>query len=230
MVLLSISATPERVVVLDFKGEAQPGEKTLITDLIATKIDKYGLEVLTASDVREAVDLQAQGATLGCETDASCLADIASAMGAKYVVFGSIGRLGKNFLININIFDQTSAQSAARETIQAENLDVLPAKIDDGVTRLMSRIVQVAPPPAPPPAAPMNPMVIGGGAALGVGGLAALGFGVGALVFDGSAGAATSRKDFEDARGAGIGCLVGAGIGAAVGAAGGAVLGFALAE
>jgi hypothetical protein len=229
-ILLSLSAAPERVVVLDFKGDVSPSEKQLIGDLIATKIDKLGLDVLTAADVREAVNLQAQSETLGCEADSSCLAEVASAMGAKYVVFGSIGRLGKNFVINVNLFDQSNAHSAARETIRAENLDVLPEKIDAGVTALVANI---APAQAPPPATPepaMNPMMLVGGGALGVGGLATLVFGIGTVLFDGAAGEATTRSDFDGAQSAGILCLAGTGVGAAVAATGGVILAMTLAE
>jgi hypothetical protein len=209
-----------KVVLLDLKGDVSASDKAVITDLIATLMTKRGLDVLTASDVRQVADLAAQSATMGCDLDSSCLADVANAMGAKYVVFGSAGRLGRNYLVSVNLFDQSLAQSAARETIRAADLDALPQQIEEGVGRLVDKIAAPAVVPPPPPPKQLDLMFIGGASALGIGLAATGGLGIATFVFDNAAGNATTRKTFDDARGAGLGCLAGTAAAAAVAAAG----------
>jgi hypothetical protein len=140
--------------------------------------------VLTRSDIQQAIDLEMQKQAAGCD-DESCLAEIAGALGARYVIFGSAGTLGKLHLINLSVYDSVKATSVARKDVQAENLESLPPLIEKAVAELFDMAApsltakKVEKPVAQADSTAetsdkklLSPMFIGGGmtAAVGVGG------------------------------------------------------------
>lgn len=89
------------------------------------------LEVLSTADLRQMVELEAGRAAAGCDTT-SCLTEIAGAMGARYVVFGSVSGLGSRYLMRANLFDAFAAQPVAREQARARDdaeLDVVARQV-----------------------------------------------------------------------------------------------------
>lgn len=55
---------------------------------------------------------------MGCG-DSSCLAEIAGAMGAEFVVFGDVGKLGETFVINLNLFDNNAVRPSVGRSCAA---------------------------------------------------------------------------------------------------------------
>ena len=143
------------------------GIPSIVGDSLVVRLTSFsGLEVLSSEDVRRLADLDASRQTLGCD-EASCLAELASALGAEVIVYGSIGTLGRIVVVNLSIFDSKSAKSVARETVQAHTLEELPQLVDGAVNKLVARIPGVATTqPGPPPRSlPVLPAV---GAVVGV--------------------------------------------------------------
>ena len=67
------------------------------------------VELMTAQDLSSMVDLEADRQATGCAST-SCLAEVAGAMGTRYVVFGSVGRVGDFTLVELNLFDSHDAK------------------------------------------------------------------------------------------------------------------------
>lgn len=60
-----------------------------LTNLVTIALSESPrFEVVASSDVREVIALEAERQALGCESDTSCLAEVAGAMGA---LFGAVG-------------------------------------------------------------------------------------------------------------------------------------------
>lgn len=184
------------------------GAARLLTDAVAVALQKHdALDVLTSDDVRRAVDLEAQRQTLGCD-QSSCLAEVAGALGAALVVYGSVGSLGDDVALTLNLFDSTAASSAGRVLVRAPSVGVLadrvPAAVDDLLARrgpassrrrvlvldlATTDAAAAGPTSTAPPLAPataveegeMSWLVVGGGAAAGLG-LLAVGVGAAAAV------------------------------------------------
>jgi len=146
------------VIVLDLQptnADAQTAQ--LITDLVAVSLGRTKhFQVLTSEDVRSVVALEAEKHALGCD-DASCLAEIAGAMGADYVLHGSVGALGALFVVNLNLFDSQQAKSIGRESAQVTDRAKLPAAIDEMTKILIVELVPEAPVAVSEPAAPSAP-------------------------------------------------------------------------
>ncbi|MDP2339523.1 MAG: hypothetical protein Q8O67_01085 [Deltaproteobacteria bacterium] len=185
----------------------------VLTELIASAAaQRVGVDVLTSEDVRRAVDLEANRQSLGCAAS-SCLAEIASAMGARIVLYGSVSKLGDDEqIVTLNLFDSGTATSSGRASLRGADLKALVAQIDGVVgplvdkalagapsttkTRLLVLDVELRAPataaaviPAPPPEPPLRWMMWAG---VGAAALGAAGVVVGG-VYDANAAAADAR-------------------------------------
>ncbi|MDP2340943.1 MAG: hypothetical protein Q8O67_08300 [Deltaproteobacteria bacterium] len=77
------------------------------------------VSVLTSDDLRRAMNLEADRQAQGCDEAASCLAEIAAAMDARLVVYGTVDVLEDQLLVQLNVFDAHSAQGLGRVTARA---------------------------------------------------------------------------------------------------------------
>jgi hypothetical protein len=130
------------VLVLEIEHEEENArEAALLNTVIADELeDQRGLEVITTADIQKALELEGERQALGCDKEQeSCLSEIADAMGAQYVVFGELGRLGQSFVVTLSVYDSVKARSAGREVIQSPTLDVLPARIAEVIDELFPR-------------------------------------------------------------------------------------------
>src|SRR5688572_14276841 len=102
---------PARVLVLEPTGdEVEASVRAAVASLVSIELAKnQGLEVVASTDVKKMAALEAEKQTLGCDDAGSCLAELAGAMGARYVVFGDAAKLGSLTVINLSLFDSTAA-------------------------------------------------------------------------------------------------------------------------
>ena len=116
----------------------------LVGEALASQLAKSALlEVLTAGDIKSALDLEAQKRALECG-DESCLAEIASALGAEYVVSGSVGTIGALTVVNVAMMNGKTAASMGRESVEAKNAEELLASTRSAADRLGALITGVA--------------------------------------------------------------------------------------
>lgn len=182
-----------KILVMDLaaEGAVDPGTVQTLTGIISAELAGYlALDVMANADVRRMLELEGQKQSVGCG-DSSCLADIAGAMGARLVVFGSLGKLGDSLVVHLNLYDSDKATSVGRQFVEAKDVAELPKLLRPKLRALLERIFQeeglVMPPappeepttpPPPPPKKPKDPgivpwVVMGGGAVAIVGGAAA---------------------------------------------------------
>jgi hypothetical protein len=121
---------------------------TTLTSLVTIAAGEDArFDVLSSADLKDMVALEGDRASLGCdESTASCLAEVAGAMGARLVVFGALGVLGEDLLVTLNLFDSRAGISAGRVVIRGRDAGALADQIPASVQKLLSRI------PGTPPA------------------------------------------------------------------------------
>jgi TolB-like protein len=184
-------ATPTRVLVLDLarEGDVAVGVVENVTALVSANLATYPeLDVVANADVRQMMALEGTKQEMGCG-DTSCLAELAGALGARFVVFGSVGRLGTKTILHINLFDSSTTQSTGREFVEVTDPGELPAVLPPHIRKLLTRTYaelgftlppeRVAVVAAPVERSPLPMVLVGGGAAaVVVGGIVAA---VGAL-------------------------------------------------
>lgn len=221
LLLLSLAlATPEngRVLVMDIEGvgveAADADAATRVVAAAAAEVE--GVSVMSAADIRRLAALEADRLNAGCEEDTSCLAEIAGAMGAEQVLFGSLSRLGSTTTVVLSLYDARTTR-VSRRSFDVTDAGALPPLLRTATAGLLGD-----------PGAVVAPAV--GGPSAGV---ITLGTGLGLLVVGGAtAGIAEVMVQDPGGDGAakgtwqtvGLGALGGAVVGLLVAGVGGALM------
>ncbi|MCC7073781.1 MAG: hypothetical protein IT383_20900 [Deltaproteobacteria bacterium] len=209
------------MLALDVESvNVSPDTARVVTQLVVAALSEVeGLEHTTQGDLRRLANLEAAKQAMDC-SDASCLSEIADAMGARGVMFGSVTEVGASLSITLSLFDSRGA-AMTRRTVDVRDLEEARVALRPAVREIVIEAGLVAP-PAPPSAS------FTAGATLAAGG--------GVLLVGGGATAAVCELLLRDAgrpgpekellQGLGLlGVGVSAG-GLVVGAVGGVLLGF----
>jgi len=182
-----------RLLVLDLaaEGGVDPSLVRTVAALVSADLATYrDLNVIDGADVKTMMELEGERQQVGCG-DSSCLAELAGALGARLVVFGSVGVLGSKTVLHLNLFDSQTGQSVGRQFVEVDNPGELSRVLPRRLWLLLERfyreaglVLPPAPPEAPPAVAPAPergplPFILLGGGAVGViGGAVAVVLGV----------------------------------------------------
>lgn len=160
----SASDAPTRhsLLVLDLEPiDVDVDKMKIINGTVVDVLSGYAaLEIIAQGDIRQMVDFEAEKQAMGCDTT-SCLAEIAGAMGASYVLFGRVGRLDDVLFVQLNLFDSSKGRTIAREEVRAQKLSELPDLVRPALARLVAPLTGEEP-PAPVVAQQAEPASDGG--------------------------------------------------------------------
>lgn len=137
------SPLPIAVNDLEAKG-IQKSEASIISDKIRTILfDSGKFSVLERAQMEEILKEQGFQQT-GC-TDQTCAVEIGQLLGVKYMVAGSIGKLGKTFLISLRMIDVATGKVLISEDMDCkcsieDVLSDLTYKITDEVIKSSERL------------------------------------------------------------------------------------------
>jgi len=164
------------LVVLDLAvaGGVEPQLASALTEAVATEVASKGyFEVRASKDIATMLGLERQRQLLGCSDEAgSCLAELAGALGAQFILSGSVAKLGEAFQLSLQTLDSRKTQPLGRSVRIARSLEVLRSQIPYSVAEATGTPA----PPAPSRLLPYSLIGVGGAAILagGVWGLQAL--------------------------------------------------------
>ncbi len=212
VLLLSLLATlpvhaEVKVATMDFTTRGlQAKAGAAWAERFALYLRKEGLSVTTTRDIAAVLSLERQKQLLGCsEGQATCLTELAGALGVEAVVTGQVGRVGKSLQVTVKVVNATTAAAIFELTrslkTEDEVLEALEAAAPEAARKVALAFptpvatpdvprdtpqpvltpaappkVAVTPPPLPARAAPVGPWVV-----TSVGGVA-LGAGAGLLL------------------------------------------------
>ncbi|MBN2360188.1 MAG: hypothetical protein JXR83_12120 [Deltaproteobacteria bacterium] len=225
------------VVVLPFTVAKGVDEKSgrLLDDVLLTELTAAvapGIRVVGASDVAAVLGFEQQKQMASCD-QTSCLVEIGNALGASHILVPSLGMFGKQFIISAKFIDVRDASVLWRKVIYTEATE---EALLEGVRQSVRDLVRdrgwgnADPAAAAGAGGGPDPLLLVGGGVGGLGLLAAIGCGAGALYFDSQLGAADESWQQRDQAGQlEAGLLVGVGIGALALVTGGVLAGIALA-
>ena len=115
---------------------------SLMTDVVTTAFSEDPrLDVVSSADVKRQLAFEAEKQAVGCQADESCLAEVAAAMGARFVVHGQIGVLGDVVVLTLNLFDSDASQAAVRTVVKDPSLSALSDKVGPAVKALVQRFM-----------------------------------------------------------------------------------------
>ena len=163
--LIAATPVPEvpRLLVQEFtvRGvEAATAEA--ITDGIGPEVDRRAyFRSLTSKDVQTILGAERQKQLLGCNEASTCLTELAGAMGAPYVLSGTISQIGPSLQLSMQMLDVSKSIVVARSIRIARDAETLRALLPWAVAEATAT-------PAPP-----RPSKVPGFAFIGAGSAAA---------------------------------------------------------
>jgi len=138
---------PPKVLILDLKssGVDVATVKTLNGILPTIVGEVEGLDVVSGEDLTRMMELEAERQVVGCDTE-SCLAEIAGALGAEYVLFGNVGSLGGSLIVNLSLFDSAKGAAISRTLVEVDDARKLTDALRPKVRDLLRPVARTAPP------------------------------------------------------------------------------------
>lgn len=149
LLLLLLGAEPAetgsvraRVLVLDLQGvDVAPAEAGLLRDAIASRLTRFEeLDVVAQSELRRLLEVETSRELLGCDTTA-CRSEIADALGAAYLVVGSLGALGDGMVLNLTLLRGSGGDAVSRRTLHGATLDDIVGQLPGEVDALAAPLV-----------------------------------------------------------------------------------------
>ena len=130
-----------KIAVLDVqaKGQVDPDLPGILGLLMSSRLAQSGVfDVITQEDVRQMVGYEKMKSSLGCELDASCLAEIGAALGASYLLTSQVAKVGSTYILSLSLIDIDGAKGIGRDTIKTKSQDELITELERRVDRLVA--------------------------------------------------------------------------------------------
>lgn len=226
-------AAPERGLVLapEVAGRIDDDVRSTVSERVAFAVaDAARFSVLSTDEMRALSNLAAERQAAGCDDDA-CMTELAGALDARFVVRPRIARSGREVLLTVVVFDATTAQVIGRGSGDTTSLDNLGPLVVAVVDEALAEAKLLR--PGRTPAAGPRPLVIAGGAGLGVAAVGAAGGALAFLIAESTLQTPTELTADEYRRWQGIGragVFLGGGVAVVAGVVGGTLLAFGLKE
>ena len=112
-----------KAAVFDLQAyDVEAGKVGVLTQILSLELRRAGMTVTSKDDIEKILALRGMQDALNCNDDTQCLVEIGGALGVDYLVTGDVGRLGKQYVINLSLIDTTTNEAANRasETFQGD--------------------------------------------------------------------------------------------------------------
>jgi hypothetical protein len=135
----------QRMVVTDFEIDAgmAPRSARLVADNLVVELRKLaGFSVVGMSEVRAMLAAEGDRQSMGCREGASCLAELADALGADVLITGRLGRLQGQTVLSMRRIDQARAMvvGEVEERLVDAGGEELLAAVGPAVERLFPEV------------------------------------------------------------------------------------------
>ena len=139
------AAPPRRPRLAFLELQAGPGVPKEVAQtagelLVVALSETAKFDVISRSDVKTILGYEAQAQLLGCG-EASCMMDLGGALGAAFLVSGSLGKLGGELQMILSLIDVNHAQVARRVAQAVSGEGALPSAIREAVGKLTGAVV-----------------------------------------------------------------------------------------
>ncbi len=149
-----------RLVVLDLSpaGGLDPTLAGAMSEVLTADVSKIGVFAVTSQkDLVTSLGLERQRQLLGCSEE-SCLTELADALGARFVMSGTLAKLGDAYQLNVQTVDSRTNKALGRATRIAPDMKALRGAMPYVVAEATG-----TPPPTPPSRVlPITLLAVGG--------------------------------------------------------------------
>jgi TolB-like protein len=163
-------ATPEKpkIAVMDTQaGGVEAHVAAALTEAITQEVAARGyFRVISSKEIQTLLGFERQKQVAGCSSETtSCLAELADAMGARYVLSSTLSKMGDAYQLSLQTLDSARAQPLGRSVRIAKDIATLQAQLAYSVADA------TATPLPPPPSRVLPYSLIGAGGLVAVGGV-----------------------------------------------------------
>jgi TolB-like protein len=143
---VALAEKPHMAVVdLEVAGGVEPSIGRALSEAVAAEVAAKGFfQVISAKDIQTLLGHERQQQLLGCSEQSSCMSELAGALGARFVLAGSVAKLGDAFQLTLEAIDSQKVKPIGRSVRIARGLDALQAQLPYAVSEATGT-------PAPPP-------------------------------------------------------------------------------
>jgi hypothetical protein len=114
------------------------GTDGVLSDLLLNALlARHGVHAMGPADVRAMLTAEQQKNLLGCN-DESCMAELAGALGADWLIGGSVGRLEDLYVLSLQLIDARKARVTSRASTNLKNLREAADRIGPLVDELLN--------------------------------------------------------------------------------------------
>ena len=161
-----LAAGKMKIAVLAFSASGvDPTVANSVTESVTAEIAVRGyFDPMSASEIQTVLGVERQKQLLGCGED-TCMSELAGALGAPYVMSGSLVKLEGVFQLNLQVIDSRKASSVGRSTKLVKDFESLRFQIPYAVAEACGTPL----PPAPSRVLPYTMIGVGGAAVIGGG-------------------------------------------------------------
>ncbi|MDP1822270.1 MAG: hypothetical protein Q8L48_03480 [Archangium sp.] len=161
-----LAAGNMKIAVLAFSASGVDATvASAVTESVTAEIAVRGyFDPMSASEIQTVLGVERQKALLGCGEE-DCMTELAGALGAPYVMSGSLVKLEGVFQLNLQVIDSRKARTIGRSTKLAKDFESLRFQIPYAVAEACGTPL----PPAPSRVLPYSMVGVGGASLLGGG-------------------------------------------------------------
>jgi TolB-like protein len=155
-------AEKPKLIVLDLAagGGVDPSIATALTEAITQEVaDRGFFQVLSSKEVQTMIGFERQKQMAGCSAETDCLTELGGALGARFVMGGTVTKLGDAYQLSLQTLDSKRAQPVGRATRLANDIKALRQAVPFLVAEATGT-------PLPPPPSRLVPYALVGGGAL----------------------------------------------------------------
>lgn len=127
---------------------ADPAVAQNIETLLTDGIGAYPqFDVISFQEIQQMLAFEKQKQLAGCESDASCLAEIGGALGVDKLITGNVGYLGETYIVSLQLTDVHTAtvESRAQTRVKKGNEQQLVESTDALVRQLIDPLLPHTP-------------------------------------------------------------------------------------
>src|SRR3954469_6720326 len=145
LLALLIAAAPSgkpRLAFIDLTPGAEVSKEVAQAagELLVVALSETGkFDVITKADVKAILGYEAQAQLLGC-AEASCMVDLGGALGAAYLVSGSLSKLGGQLQLVLSLIDVNKATVGRRVAQPVAGESSLPQAAREAVGKLTGEV------------------------------------------------------------------------------------------
>lgn len=117
--LFALGADPVKpgvaVVGINAVQEVDRARAELLSEAMVTEAARSGaFSISSMSEIRAALGAERQRQLLGCNETSSCISELGGALGARYLLTGTLGTLGKTVRFDVRLVDTNDPSKSVR--------------------------------------------------------------------------------------------------------------------